>query len=72
MTRSITDTQHNNALHYAECHALFFVMLNVILLNVVMLSVIMLRVTALKCYGSEKFNRIGQSVNTLKTFFLRH
>jgi hypothetical protein len=45
MTLSITDTQHNNALHYdlrcyAECHALFIVMLSVIMLNGVMLSVV--------------------------------
>jgi hypothetical protein len=47
MTLSITDTQHNIALHhaercYAERHALFIVMLSVIMLNGVMLSVIML------------------------------
>jgi hypothetical protein len=40
MTLSITDTQHNNALHYAECHyadcrVLFIVMLSVVMLNVV-------------------------------------
>ncbi len=33
--------------HNAECHALFFVMLNVMMLNVVMLNVIMLNVIML-------------------------
>jgi hypothetical protein len=45
MTPSIIDTQHNNAVHYADCsyaacHILFIVMLSVIMLNVVILSVI--------------------------------
>ncbi len=40
----ITDTEHNNALHYAEfldaeCRILFIVMLSVVMLNVVILSV---------------------------------
>jgi len=35
VTLSITDTQHNNALLYAECHVLFIVMLNVVRLSVV-------------------------------------
>jgi len=52
MTLSITDTQHNNALHYAECyyaecHSLFVVMLSVIMMNVVILNVIMLNVVML-------------------------
>jgi hypothetical protein len=45
VTLSITDTQHNKALNYAECHhdkyrVLFIVMLNVVMLNVVMLCVV--------------------------------
>jgi hypothetical protein len=45
MTLSINDTQHNNALHYAEClyadcRVLVTVMLSVIMLNAVMLSVV--------------------------------
>jgi len=45
MTLSITDTQHNNALYYAECpyakcRVLFTVLVSVIRLNVVMLSVV--------------------------------
>ncbi len=43
MTLSINDTQHNHALHYAECRAdclvLFTVMLSVAMLNVIMLIV---------------------------------
>jgi hypothetical protein len=44
MTHSISDTQHNNHLHYAECgyaesRVLFIVMLSVVMLNVVMLNV---------------------------------
>jgi hypothetical protein len=40
ITLSISDTQHNNALRYAECnnaecHVLFIVMLSVVMLNVV-------------------------------------
>ncbi len=56
MTLSITDTQYNNAVRYAECHhaecrVLFTVtmsvnMLNVVVLSVVMLNVIMLNVVA--------------------------
>jgi hypothetical protein len=46
MTLCITDTQHKNALHYAECHSeyrvLFIVMLNVIMLTVIMLNAVML------------------------------
>ncbi len=37
MTQSISDTQHNNALPYAESGILFTIMLNAIVLNVVML-----------------------------------
>ncbi len=45
VTLSITDTQHNKPLNYAECHhdkyrILFIVMLNVVMLNVVMLCVV--------------------------------
>jgi hypothetical protein len=43
MTLSITNTQHNNALHYAVIMlnvAFFIVMLSAIMLNVVMLSVV--------------------------------
>jgi hypothetical protein len=52
MTLSPTDTQHNNAVHYADCSyaacpILFIVMLSVIMLNVVILSVIMLNVVIL-------------------------
>jgi hypothetical protein len=47
MTLSINDTQHNNALYYAECRILFIVMLIVIMLNFVILSVIMLSVIML-------------------------
>jgi hypothetical protein len=45
MKMSISDTQHNSDLRYAECgydesRVLFIVMLSVIMLNVVMLSVV--------------------------------
>jgi hypothetical protein len=40
VTLSITDTQRNNALHYAECCVLFFVTLSAIMLNVVTLNVV--------------------------------
>ncbi len=43
---SIIDNQHNNALHYAEGHVLFIVMLNAIVMSVIMLNVIMLSVAA--------------------------
>jgi hypothetical protein len=44
ITLSITDTQHYNALRYADCHCAecrdsFIVMLSVIMLNVVVLNV---------------------------------
>ena len=44
-TRSITEAQHNNVLHYievlyTECHILSIVMLSAIMLSVVMLSVV--------------------------------
>ncbi len=62
MTLSIIDPQHNDALHYAECHhaerqIIYIVMLSVIMLNVVMLSVIMLSVVA--PYKYVKGNQIG-------------
>jgi hypothetical protein len=40
MTFSKNDTQHKNALHYAECCILFKVMPSVIMVNVLMLSLI--------------------------------
>jgi hypothetical protein len=45
MTLSISDTEHNNALsyaecHYAECRVLFTIMLSVIILKVIMLNVV--------------------------------
>ncbi len=47
---SITDTQHNNTLFHADCHAGYriwlFVMRSVVMLHVVKLSVIMLSVMA--------------------------
>ena len=51
MTLSINDTQHNNALRYAECRyakcrVLFTFMLSVNMLNVIMQSVVMLSVMA--------------------------
>ncbi len=57
MTVSINNTQHNNALLYAECHfaecrILFTFMLNVVMLSVVMLNVIMLSVIMLSVGGS--------------------
>jgi hypothetical protein len=47
-----TDTQHSNALHYAECHyaeycVLFIVMLTVYILNINMQSVAMMNVVLL-------------------------
>jgi hypothetical protein len=42
MELRFTDTQHDNALHYAECCILFIAMLSVVMLNVIMLNVIML------------------------------
>ncbi len=52
MTLSITDTQYNNAVryaewHHAECRVLFTVMMSIIMLNVVVLNVIMLNAVAL-------------------------
>jgi hypothetical protein len=49
MSLSITDTQHNNALHFAECHCaqrrvLFIVVLSAVLMSVIMLNVVMLSV----------------------------
>ncbi len=41
VTLKINYTEHNNALHHAECSILFMVMLSVVMLNVVMLSVVM-------------------------------
>ncbi len=46
MTLSITYTQPNNALHYAERRALFIVMLCAVMLSVVMVNVDMLSVVA--------------------------
>jgi hypothetical protein len=45
VTLSKTDTQHNKALHYAECcyteyHILFIVMLSVIMLSVILLNIV--------------------------------
>jgi hypothetical protein len=42
VTYSIKDTEHNNALYYAECRILYYIMLNVVMLNVVMCSVVAL------------------------------
>jgi hypothetical protein len=42
MTLSITDTQHNNAVHCAEFRVLVNVMLSVIMLNVVILIIVAL------------------------------
>jgi len=39
MTLSITNTQYNNALRYAEFRILYIVMLSVIMLNGIMMSV---------------------------------
>ncbi len=39
MTLIITDTQHDNTLHYAQCRLLFTIMLSVITLNAIMMSV---------------------------------
>jgi hypothetical protein len=47
MTLSVTNSQNNYALHYAEFLVLFIVMLSVIMLNAFMLSVIMLNVVML-------------------------
>ncbi len=47
MTLNVNDSQHNNALHYAECRVIFIVMLSVIVLNLIMLSVVMLNVVIL-------------------------
>jgi hypothetical protein len=44
MAHRFTDTQHSNALHYAECCILFIAMLSVVMLNIVILSVIMLNI----------------------------
>jgi hypothetical protein len=33
MTLSIFDSQYSNAVHYAECHILFIVILSVAMLN---------------------------------------
>jgi hypothetical protein len=40
VTLSLTDTQHNRTLHYAECHILFIVMLGVIMLNAIVPKVV--------------------------------
>ncbi len=49
MTFIIGDSQHNNALPYAECYVecrVLIIMLTVIMLSVVMLCVVMLSVVA--------------------------
>jgi hypothetical protein len=46
MTLSITVTQHNNALHYAECHYAEFRILCTVMVSVSRLNVIMLSVVA--------------------------
>jgi hypothetical protein len=51
MSLSITDTQHNNALHYSECHCaqhhvLFIVVLSAILMGIIILNVVMLSIVA--------------------------
>jgi len=56
------DTQHNNALHYAECRILFTV---IIVLNVIMLSVVMLR------SWRQYYNRV-ENVNSDKHTYLLH
>jgi hypothetical protein len=63
MTLSITDTQHSNALHYADCHILFIVMLSVFMLNIIMLNVVMLNVVMLSVVAPFL------STQSHKTFF---
>ncbi len=60
MTLSISDNQHNDAVHYdahlnAACRILFIVKLSVVMLSVVMLNVIMLSVLASN-FALEFFN----------------
>jgi hypothetical protein len=40
VTLSITETQRNNALHYAECRVSCYIMLNVTMLSVVIPNVV--------------------------------
>jgi hypothetical protein len=52
VTLSINDTQHKRhritmLCHYADCHVLFNVMLNIVMLCVVKLSIVMLSVVML-------------------------
>ncbi len=68
MTFCINDTQHNNALHYAECRILFAVMLSIIILDVVMLSVVVLDVVMLSVVAPLKMVTIGY-VELIKTSF---
>jgi hypothetical protein len=47
MTLSITDTQHNIDLHYAEYHLLFIVMLSVFMLSIILLNIVKLNAVML-------------------------
>ena len=68
MTLSLTDTQHNNALDYAEygsaeCHVLSIatlsvitlgvVMLNTVMMNAIMPNIVMVNVVMLSCHYAE-------------------
>ena len=65
---SITDTEHNNALHcaeflLAECRVLFIVMLSVVMLNVIMLSAVAPSRWLMLCPGNTK----GRSITVQLT-----
>ncbi len=67
VTLSIIDTQHDDALYYAdcsyaECRIIFIVMLSEIMLNVVMLNVVMLSVVAPGLSSATKCDQIYGSV----------
>jgi hypothetical protein len=61
------DTQHNNALHYAECRILFTV---IIVLNVIMPSGVMLNVVMLRSWR-QYYKRV-KNVNSDKHTYLLH
>jgi hypothetical protein len=67
MPLSTTNSQHNNALHYAEsgcteCGILFIVMLSVVMLNVIMLSAVASRDNA------ELFDKDKESSQLFKFY----
>jgi hypothetical protein len=72
MSLSITDTQHKNYLHFAECHCaecrvLLIVVLSAVLVSVIMLNVVMLSVVdPIQQLIKNSFMVIGQNKSRRK------